>query len=42
MLIDPSTIFPRRADGSLKAMVDADKDAPKNAPEFKHNKTSCT
>lgn len=38
VLVDPSTIFLHRADGSLKAMVDADKDAVKNAPEFKYDK----
>lgn len=38
VLVDPSSIFLHRADGSLKAMVDADKDALKNAPEFKYTK----
>ncbi len=38
VLVDPSSIFLHRADGSLKAMVDTDKDALKNAPEFKYNK----
>lgn len=40
VLVDPSSIFLHRADGSLKAMVDADKDALKNAPEFKYDKKS--
>lgn len=40
VVVDPASIFLHRADGSLKAMVDADKDALKNAPEFKYNKTS--
>lgn len=40
VLVDPTSIFLHRGDGSLKAMVDADKDAVKNAPEFKYNKTS--
>ena len=39
VLVDPSSIVLHRADGSLKAMVDADKDALKNAPEFKYSKT---
>jgi sporulation protein YlmC with PRC-barrel domain len=38
VLVDPSSIFLHRANGELKAMVDADKDALKNAPEFKYNK----
>ena len=38
VLVDPSSIFLHRADGKLKAMVDADKDAVKNAPEFKYEK----
>ncbi|MGC5781172.1 PRC-barrel domain-containing protein [Methylobacterium sp. NFXW15] len=38
VLVDPSTIFLHRDGGSLKAMVDADKDTVKNAPEFKYNK----
>lgn len=38
VLVDPSSIFLHRADGKLKAMVDADKDAVKNAPEFKYDK----
>ena len=38
VLVDPSSIFLHRADGSLKAMVDTDKDGLKNAPEFKYNK----
>ncbi len=38
VLVDPSSIFLHRADGSLKAMVDTDKDALKNAPKFKYNK----
>ena len=42
VLIDPSTIFLHRTDGGLKAMVDADKDALKNAPEFKYNKMTRT
>ncbi|SFM05947.1 PRC-barrel domain-containing protein [Methylorubrum salsuginis] len=40
VLIDPSSIFLHKADGKLKAMVDTDKDALKNAPEFKYNKNS--
>lgn len=40
VLVDPSTIFLHRAGGSLKAMVDADKDTVKNAPEFKYDKTN--
>ena len=38
VMVDPSSIFLHRADGKLKAMVDADKDAVKNAPEFKYDK----
>ncbi|MHC2002980.1 PRC-barrel domain-containing protein [Methylobacterium sp. CM6241] len=38
VMVDPSSIFLHRADGKLKAMVDADKDAVKNAPEFKYEK----
>jgi len=38
VLVDPSTIFLHRTGGSLKAMVDADKDTVKNAPEFKYDK----
>ena len=38
VLVDPSSIFLHRADGSLKAMVDTDKDALKSAPEFKYSK----
>ena len=38
VLVDPSSIFLHRADGALKAMVDTDKDALKNAPEFKYSK----
>lgn len=38
VLVDPSTIFLHREGGSLKAMVDADKDTVKNAPEFKYDK----
>ena len=38
VLVDPSTIFLHRDGGSLKAMVDADKDTVKNAPEFKCDK----
>lgn len=40
VLVDPSSIFLHKADGKLKAMVDTDKDALKNAPEFKYNKNS--
>ena len=40
VLVDPSSIFLHKADGKLKAMVDTDKDALKNAPEFKYNKSS--
>jgi sporulation protein YlmC with PRC-barrel domain len=40
VLVDPSSIFLHRTDGSLKAMVDADKDALKTAPEFKYDKKS--
>ena len=38
VLVDPSSIFLHRADGSLQAMVDTDKDALKSAPEFKYSK----
>ena len=38
VLVDPSSIFLHRTDGKLKALVDADKDAVKNAPEFKYDK----
>lgn len=40
VLVDPSSIFLHKADGKLKAMVDTDRDALKNAPEFKYNKNS--
>ncbi|OAH21878.1 photosystem reaction center subunit H [Methylorubrum populi] len=40
VLVDPASIFLHKADGKLKAMVDTDKDALKNAPEFKYNKNS--
>ena len=40
VVVDPSSIFLHKADGKLKAMVDTDKDALKNAPEFKYNKNS--
>ncbi len=40
VLVDPSSIFLHRADGGLKAMVDTDKDALKNAPAFKYDKKS--
>ena len=40
VLVEPSSIFLHRADGSLKAMVDADKDTVKNAPEFKYDKNN--
>lgn len=40
VLVDPSSIFLHKADGKLKAMVDTDKEALKNAPEFKYNKNS--
>ncbi|KOX43478.1 photosystem reaction center subunit H [Streptomyces purpurogeneiscleroticus] len=38
VLVDPSSIFLHRTGGSLKAMVDTDKDTLKNAPEFKYDK----
>ncbi|KQP80282.1 PRC-barrel domain-containing protein [Methylobacterium sp. Leaf117] len=38
VVVDPSSIFLHRMDGKLKAMVDTDKDALKNAPEFKYDK----
>lgn len=38
VLVDPSSIFLHKADGTLKAMVDADKDTLKSAPEFKYDK----
>ncbi|MGU3454148.1 MULTISPECIES: PRC-barrel domain-containing protein [Methylobacterium] len=38
VLVDPSSIVLHRTGGSLKAMVDADKDTIKNAPEFKYDK----
>ncbi|WP_342107919.1 PRC-barrel domain-containing protein [Methylobacterium sp. SI9] len=40
VLVDPSSIFLHRTDGSLKAMVDADQDALKTAPAFKYDKKS--
>lgn len=40
VVVDPSSIFLHKADGALKAMVDTDKDALKNAPEFKYSKSS--
>ncbi|MBY0297036.1 MAG: PRC-barrel domain-containing protein [Methylobacterium sp.] len=40
VVVDPASNFLHRADGSLKAMADADKDAVKNAPEFKYDKTN--
>jgi sporulation protein YlmC with PRC-barrel domain len=40
VVVDPSTIFLHKADGKLKAMVDTDKDALKNAPEFKYNRNT--
>ena len=40
VLVDPSSIFLHKADGKLKAMVDTDKDALKNAPEYKYSKNS--
>jgi sporulation protein YlmC with PRC-barrel domain len=38
VLVDPATIFLHQADGSIKAIVDTDKDTLKNAPAFKYNK----
>ncbi|MGV7030579.1 PRC-barrel domain-containing protein [Methylobacterium symbioticum] len=38
VLVDPSSIFLQRADGKLKALVDADKEALKSAPEFKYDR----
>lgn len=40
VLVDPSSVFLHKADGTYKAMVDTDKDALKNAPEFKYGKNS--
>ncbi|MET7245619.1 PRC-barrel domain-containing protein [Methylobacterium sp. EM32] len=40
VVVDPSSIFLHKADGKLKAMVDTDKDALKNAPEFKYNRNT--
>lgn len=38
VLVDPASVFLHRADGTLKAMVDTDKDTLKNAPAFKYDK----